>query len=203
MFRLFSRLETNSIPWPILFRVLSQKRDKIPLTAAKPGLKTVKRSRITTPSLSSWQERLFGEFTLSKGVEGCFCKIDMYLSIVATVAEDDGVQHGVACWPPLIMVVMLANPLLVSWSDAKETTSLLSTSVILQVYLLTRAENEWIRYSTAGTFFVVVNVVDNDLWDSFWPFGRSVVSFFVVNTEETTGFPRQQWRTPGLNQMLE
>ena len=138
MFRLFSRLETNSIPWPILFRVLSQKRDKIPLTAAKPGLKTVKRSRITTPSLSSWQERLFGEFTLSKGVEGCFCKIDMYLSIVATVAENDGVRHGVACWPPIIMVVMLADSL--SWSNAN---CLLSTSVILQ--LEARAGSEWMN----------------------------------------------------------
>ena len=54
---------------------------------------------------------------------------------------------------------------------------------------------------------IVVAVVDRSWkasWDSFFrPFRRWVDALFVVNTGETTGFPRQQWQTPGLSWMLE
>ena len=39
--------------------------------------------------------------------------------------------------------------------------------------------------------------------DSFFGQFAGRLSLFVVNTGETTGFPLQQWQTPGLSWMLE
>ena len=61
----------------------------------------------------------------------------MYSLILAAVADtsvchrgvivvaDDDVQHSVACWPLIFMVVLLVDP---SWPNVKEA-SLLSSSV--------------------------------------------------------------------------
>ena len=54
------------------------------------------------------------------------------------VVDDDAIQHSVACWSLIFMVVLLVD---LSWSNANET-SLLSTSVIPEVCVLTRAGSE-------------------------------------------------------------
>ena len=53
------------------------------------------------------------------------------------------------------MVVILAD--LLSWLDAKETSLLNTSKVIQEVYLLNRAGNKLIRYSTRTLVVVVID----------------------------------------------
>ena len=65
-------------------------------------------------------------------------QIDAYILVsllLLTKSSDTVVQYGWRLLTPIIMVVMLTNPLVVSCPDAKETI-MLSTSVILESVLV-------------------------------------------------------------------